>query len=192
MKFNKIASKYSTPDKHEVTGTTSLKFKEDVFNFFYPKSKDQTVVEFGSYRGHFTQVFSDMFKQVYTIDHVSNDYYDENTKDLTNVTKYIHDLYKQSISKLNLKDVDVVVIDAVHSYSAVRQDTSSSQKILKTKGYIIYDDYGAFPEVKDAVNTMVRENIIKIVKHVGETQGYSYKEGHQLDASEGVIAQLAK
>mgnify|MGYP003646437907 CR=1 FL=1 len=190
MKFNQIVSKYNTPDKHEVTGTTSLKFKEDVFNFFYPKSKDQTVVEFGSFRGHFTQLFSDMFNKVYAVDHVSNHFYDENTKDLTNVTKYIHDLYKEKISKLNLRDIDVIVIDAVHSYPAVRKDTVSCQKILKPNGYIIYDDYGAYTEVKHAVNTMVVDNIIKIVKEVGESEGYSYKEGHQLNASEGVIAQL--
>jgi len=190
VSFKSITDKYNTPDKHEVTGTTSLKFKEDVFNFFYPKSKDQTVVEFGSFRGHFTQVFSDMFKQVYAVDHVTNHYYDENTKDLTNVTKYIHDLYKQSISKLNLRDIDVVVIDAVHSYSAVRQDTVSSYNILKPNGYIIYDDYGAYTEIQHAVDTMAKENIIMPIKLVGEPKGYSYKEGHELGASEGVIAQL--
>lgn len=190
MKFKNIAKEFNLPDKPEVTGTTSLKFKEDVFNFFYPQSQDSTIVEFGSYRGHFTQLFSKIFNQVYSIDHVSNKYYDTNTKGLKNVRKYIHNLYKTDILKLNLSKVDVVVIDAVHTYNAVRVDTNSAYKILNKYGYLIYDDYGAYKEVKHAVDTLVRENLIKIVKPVGESKGYSYKEGHQLKDWEGIIAQF--
>ena len=192
MKFKDIAKEFKLPDKPEVTGTTSLKFKEDVFNFFYPQSQDSSIVEFGSYRGHFTVLFSKIFNQVYSIDHATNEYYDINTKGLKNVKKYIHDLYKANISKLNLSNVDVVVIDAVHTYNAVRVDTNSAHTILNKYGYLIYDDYGAFIEVKHAVDSLVKENQIKIVKYVGESEGYSYKDNHKLNAKEGVIAQFVE
>ena len=93
MKFKDIAKEYNIPDKPEVTGTTSLKFKQDVFNFFYPQSQDLTIVEFGPFRGHFTQVLSKMFKQVYSIDKFDNHFLDENTVDLDNVKKIKYDLY---------------------------------------------------------------------------------------------------
>ena len=192
MKFKDLVQHYGIPDKTEDRGTTSLRFKEDVFNFFYPQSQDSSIVEFGSFRGHFTQLFSRMFNQVYSIDHVTNKYYDINTKGLKNVTKYIHDLYKANISKLNLSKVDVVVIDAVHTYNAVRVDTNSAHTILNKYGYLIYDDYGAFIEVKHAVDSLVKENQIKIVKYVGENEGYSYKDNHKLNAKEGVIAQFVE
>ena len=190
MKFKDIVKEFNLPDKKEITGTTTLRFKEDVFNFFYPQSQDSTIVEFGSFRGHFTQLFSKIFNQVYSIDHVTNKYYDINTKGLKNVTKYIHNLYKTNILKLNLSNVDVVVIDAVHTYNAVRVDTYSASKILNKYGYLIYDDYGAFEEVKHAVNTLVQDRVIKIVKDIGEEAGYSYREGKELKAREGVIAQF--
>ena len=192
MKFKNLVKEYNIPDKPEVTGTTTLKFKEDVFDFFYPQSQDSSIVEFGSFRGHFTQLFSRMFNQVYSIDHVTNKYYDINTKGLKNVTKYIHDLYRDNISKLNLRDIDVIVIDATHSYNAVMADTNSAYKILTKHGYIIYDDYGAYDEVKHAVDTLVNNNLIKIVKYVGENEGYSYKDNHKLNAKEGVIAQFVE
>lgn len=192
MKFQQIIDKFNIPDKTVITSTTSLKFKQDVYNFFYPQSKDQTIVEFGSFRGHFTQLFSEIFKQVYAIDWVTNRYYDENCNGIENVTKYIHDLYRTDILSLNLRDIDVIVIDALHMYNAIRVDTYSAYKILKPKGYIIYDDYGAYTEVKHAVDTLVKERVIKIVKPLGETIGYSYKKDHQLNASEGVLAQFVE
>ncbi len=192
MKFKDLVQQYGIPDKTEDRGTTSLMFKEDIFNFFYPQSQDLTIVEFGSYRGHFTQLFSRMFKQVYSIDWVTNKYYDKNCNDLENVTKYIHNLYTTDILSLNLRDIDIVVIDAVHTSNAVIVDTNSAYKILKPKGYLIYDDYGAFTEVKHAVDSLVKENLIKIVKYVGENEGYSYKDNHKLKAKEGVIAQFVK
>ena len=190
MEFQQIIDKFNIPDKTAITGTTSLKLKQDVYNFFYPQSKDQTIVEFGSFRGHFTQLFSEMFNQVYSIDWVTNKYYDENCNDIENVTKYIHDLYRSDILSLNLRDIDVIVIDAVHMYNAVRVDTYSAYKILKPKGYLIYDDYGAFKEVKHSVDTLVRENIIKIVKPIGESKGYTYRAGKVLNDHEGLIAQF--
>ena len=189
MKFKDITKEYNIPDKPEVTGTTSLKFKQDVFNFFYPQSQDLTIVEFGPFRGHFTQVLSKMFKQVYSIDKFDNHFFDENTVELDNVKKIKYDLYSGK-PKPDLRDIDVVIIDAVHTYSAVISDTTLASQYIDSKGYIIYDDYGAFSEVRHAVDTLVKDNTIKILEFVGEGSGYSYREGTKLKAREGVIAQF--
>ena len=188
MTFNEIIQKFSLPDKTLHKSTTSLKFKLDVYEYFYPMSKNMNIAEFGSWCGFFTQVFSDMFNKVYSIDNVRKDCFLEQTKDLPNVEYIIQNLYGVGNHDMNLRNVDVIMIDAVHTFSAVMSDTRLAKYYMKGKGYLIYDDYGAFDEIKQAIDTLVGQKVIKIVKYVGHEKGWSYKEGHELKDWEGVIA----
>ena len=188
MTFNQIIEKYNLPDKPLHKSTTSLKFKQDVYNYFYPMSRNMNIAEFGSWCGFFTQVFSEMFKKVYSIDYVRKDCFLEQTKGLYNVEYIIQDLYGRNNDKMNL-DVNVIMIDAVHTCRAVMSDVRLAKHYLKNKkGYLIFDDYGAFEEVKAAVDQLRREEVIILREVVGHPMGYSYKEGHQLKDWEGVIA----
>ena len=188
MTFNQIIQKFSLPDKTLHTSTTSLKFKYDVYNYFYPMSRNMNIAEFGSWCGFFTQVFSEMFNKVYSIDNVRKECFLEQTKGLYNVEYIIQDLYGRNNKKMNL-DVDVIMIDAVHTYSAVMSDVKLARHYLKNKrAYLIFDDYGAFEEVKAAVDELRRKEVIILREVVGHPMGYSYKEGHELKDWEGVIA----
>ena len=190
MEFKDIIKKFDLPDKTLHKSTTSLKFKEDVYNFFYPESKNQTVAEFGSWCGFFTQVFSEMFRDVFSIDNVRKDCFLEQTKGLDNVEYIIGDLYGRDNRKFNLKNIDVIMIDAVHTYPAVQMDTLTAKYYAKEKGYLIYDDYGAFSEVKRGIDVLAGQGIIEIVKYIGQPKGWSYKQGHNLQDWEGVIAKF--
>ena len=57
------------PDKVYESWTTSLKFKEDVIDFFSKSEfKDKTVLELGTNHGPTTRVLSFLFKKVITMD----------------------------------------------------------------------------------------------------------------------------
>ena len=56
------------PDKREYKNTTSLKFKEDLIEFFNKIGKNQTILEVGTNHGHTTRILSFLFENVITLD----------------------------------------------------------------------------------------------------------------------------
>ena len=57
------------PDKSEYKETTSLKFKQDIIDFFGEKDNlDKTILELGTNHGHTTRVLSFLFGKVITMD----------------------------------------------------------------------------------------------------------------------------
>ena len=52
------------PDKRQDKDTTSLKFKEQLINFFGDEWKDKTCLEIGTNKGYTTRVLSFLFKKV--------------------------------------------------------------------------------------------------------------------------------
>ena len=57
------------PDKRKYKETTSLKFKEDVYNAFKEIGQEYTCLEVGTNHGHTTRILSFIFNHVITIDH---------------------------------------------------------------------------------------------------------------------------
>jgi hypothetical protein len=70
------------------------------------------------------------------------------------------------LKEMHLKSekIDVVYIDADHSYECVKNDLYMSLKIMNKNGYICGHDYSdkMFPGVTDAVNEFCKENDFKI------------------------------
>lgn len=67
----------------------------------------------------------------------------------------------QTYSQIN-DTYDMIFIDGDHSYHGVIRDFEIYSKFLKDDGYIIFDDYNDFihsPDVKHAVDFIVKENI---------------------------------
>ena len=56
--------------------------------------------------------------------------------------------------------VDILFIDGAHDYHGVRKDFENYQSFVVPGGYIVFDDYNDLehsPEVKTAVNDIVKE-----------------------------------
>ena len=67
-------------------------------------------------------------------------------------------------------------------------DTLRSLSINSTgTKYFIYDDYGAFPEVKLAIDTLVEQKKIKIKKYIGHSKYDKFPR--KLHHYEGVICE---
>ena len=52
------------------------------------------------------------------------------------------------------QEYGVVLIDAEHTYDALRKDTLSCWKHLKDNGFAIFHDYGLFPGVTEFLDTL--------------------------------------
>jgi hypothetical protein len=109
-------------------------------------------------------------------------------KHRTNVRYYTQDVYN---TQLPLDYGDVFFIDAQHTYFAVIDDTIRSLKFKSTNGlkkYFIYDDIGAFPELKQAMDNLIKNEYIKIVKPIGYSPDETFISKHpKLSAYEGYI-----
>lgn len=196
MSAKLILEKYDIPDKPDFFATTSHKFKSDLFTFF-TECKDKIFIEFGTSRGFSSVFVSELFKHVHTV----NIQLSEETKELLsktdNITAHKFDLYnlaaKDYLEKLDRGDV--FFVDAKHEYKAVKSDTYLAKEFANKGAYVIYDDYGAYREIKRAVNKLIDLKVIEAVKYIGNKKGWKYGENHgsvkrTLEDYEGVICKI--
>lgn len=191
-KHNKNSLEYlldSIPDKRVDKNTTSLKFKEDLIDFFTGKNLT-TCLEIGTSQGWTTRILSFLFPKVYTIENSTSNIIKakEHNKDRINIEYLNMDATKEWI--LPLEKIDIVFIDCIHTRSAVLRDINQSLKYKPA--YLIFDDYGLFPEVKSAILEFVENNSkldIKIT-HIGEPEGNEPRIGKKLKDWEGIILEL--
>ena len=136
-------------------------------------------------------MLSGLFKRVIAVDNLEERH--QESKKLNpnhdNVEYIVMDVYSQT---WNFEDIDAVFIDCVHDYSHVKSDIDNALRLLKSDGYIIYDDYGLFPEIKKAVDEYVNDGKLKIVKKIGHYKGayYPTTQNKVLKDREGVICQV--
>lgn len=160
------------PEKHQYRNTTSKKFKLDLYNFFdKPEFKELSCMEIGCAKGHTTLILSKLFKQVYAI----------NDRDTSEAQKFCNsnescnvEFFSQDVYKYGLPDavVDVIMIDAIHTYEAVKMDIENSLKLRsKNKKYLIFDDTGISPEVLNIVKEKCDQNILQLITPIGCTPG---------------------
>ena len=162
--------------KHRDTAkyTTSRKMKNDLLNEFSDeKNKEKVVVELGAAQGHSTRLLSHIFKKVISVD--NSDYNLEkaikNNSDKDNIEFVKMDLYNDRWEDYLPKDVDVVMIDANHTYPAVKRDIDNCLELFGKDVIFIFDDYG-LPCVtggpRRAIDEYVDNGILKIDKFIGE------------------------
>lgn len=154
------------PDKFEHRTTTSHKFKRDFFDYFNKiEFKDKICIEIGSNIGYSTRILSYLFKEVIGFNLDSVEAAQKFNSDRPNVRYYAQDVYN---TVLPVDYADVFFIDAQHTYDAVIEDTLRSLKFKSDgKKYFIFDDYGAFPDIKKAVDDLISCDKIEIVKKIG-------------------------
>mgnify|MGYP003138359993 FL=1 len=94
--------------------------------------------------------------------------------------------------KWNFGEIDAVFIDCVHDYNHVKSDINNSLSLLKSGGYLIFDDYGLFPEIKKAVDEYIDDNKLIIIEKIGHYKGayYPTTQNKVLKDREGVICQV--
>lgn len=188
-----IIEKYKIPDKPVDHTTTSHKFKLDLFDFF-TDCKDKVLIEFGTSRGYTSVFCSRIFKNVHTISLKKSIETEEYIGQVDNIDHYVINLRKKNIDKI--EKGDVYIIDALHTYRAILNDTSTVIKHCDKGSFIVYDDYGTYPRIKQAVDQLIEEKKIKLIKFIGHGVGWSYGDGggngyeRVLQNREGVICQI--
>jgi hypothetical protein len=182
------------PDKFVSRGTTSKKFKTDLFNFFNKEEfKEFRCAELGIFNGDSTFLLCNLFKHVIGIENsqkqidITNNFLRKNN--VHNFDIILHDLYGQKFPYIG--EIDIFMIDAVHTYECVKMDTLNcinSKKEFSNENkklYFIYDDYGAFPPVKNAIDDLISSNVLSIVKKIGYSPDENFT--HKLIDHEGII-----
>lgn len=84
------------------------------------------------------------------------------------------DTYNKLITYVN--EVDILFIDGDHSYNGVIQDFNIYSKLVKSGGYVVFDDYNDYqlsPYVKRAVDDIVSNlnNLYHIIGTIKNTLG---------------------
>ena len=170
--------------------TCSEKMRIDLGNFF--RDKSCTIAEIGSHKGYTTRILSTMFQTVYSVDnHLEwtrmNKQYN---RDMRNIYYISLDLYKEDWNVLP-DDIEVVFIDADHSYHACKSDLLNAAKRFKHLKYVIFDDYGVWKGVKQLVDEYVQTKKLKIEKWIG-IQNVPGPYGIVQNTHEGVICSIQK
>ena len=195
--------------------TTSLKFKEDLINYFQ-NYNEKNIVEVGCAYGYSTMILSTLFKNVFTINDnfpneqgdntifienkISNkDYYDkidvgiksDTEHDFSNITYIRQDSYGERGWADIIQNIDVSFVDCVHTYSAVESDIENSLNL--GVGTIVFDDYGLFSDVKKCVDDYIEYGVLKVEEYIGLEKGvYDFQNGQQREFLdyEGVICSV--
>jgi hypothetical protein len=166
--------------------TCSHEFREDIKYFFKDKSHYK-IAEIGSHKGYTTGYLSNIFEKVYAVDNSVQwtNFNKKLNKDKNNI-EYVHlDIYKNSWHII--PDVDVVFIDAGHSYKCCKSDMYNSIRNFKNLKYIIFDDYGVWPGVKQIVNESLTNKILIFENYIGLNNVPGPNNKVVKNTSEGII-----
>lgn len=197
MSIDELIKRDNIPDKPQDHATTTYKFKRDLWEYFnHPQYKDSYFVEYGTSRGYTSMISSYLFKEVHTVNFRTDEASTRYLSSRSNIHRHIFDLYTGDEAKWNnIPFGDVYLIDALHTYHAVYADIISALSILPStlhKKILVFDDYGAYPGVKQAIDEAVDKGLIEVLTYIGEQEGYSYGPPTQdtlrtLTAPEGLI-----
>jgi|DEB0MinimDraft_4_1074332.scaffolds.fasta_scaffold16499_2 hypothetical protein len=194
MSLEEIIKKHNIPNKTEFFATTSYKFKSDILDYF-SSSIDKVFIEFGTSRGYTSAFASELFKTVHTVNN-NIDFKAQNyLNKIDNVNQHWFDLYNTSFDFVlnNLGKGDVFLSDAQHTTNAVIIDTKLAKHLSNDNSYIVYDDYGLYRGIREAVEILVEDKVIEIIKFIGEEKGWQFDPSSRqrvLQDREGVICKI--
>jgi hypothetical protein len=189
------------PDKYVSKTTTSLKWKADFIDYFDTgEYKKCNAVEIGSSLGATTHVLSHLFEKVIAVDNLSDRHvkseqvYNSDRDNITYVTK---DVYN---SEWQFGKVDLFIIDCIHDYEHIKLDIDNAIKTFdnvmngESKRLLAFDDYGLFPELKQAIDEYIESGQLELIKYIGHPAGNSFpKTLHKvLKDKEGIICYVKK
>jgi hypothetical protein len=169
--------------------TCSSKMRKDIFNFFISK-KHCKIAEIGSYKGYSTSILSKIFSKVYAVDNniEFTNINKKNNKHATNIEFVMLDIYNDSWKVLP-DDIEIVFIDADHSYNGCKNDIINSINRFKQLKYIIFDDYGVWKGVNKIINELIQNKTLKFEKFIGITN-VPGPNGIVRNVNEGIICSV--
>lgn len=179
------------PDKRVDKNTTSLKFKQDLIDFFEPKQLSYCI-EIGTSLGYSTYILSSLFKNVTTIDNnINNIQRAMQFNSGRDNIEFLHGDVYNSEWGIDTK-ADVVFIDAIHTYEHVLIDINNAIKHSTSDAYIVFDDYGlpSVAGVKKAIDEMIQNGTLTFITYIGEDIGSEPRVGIPLVAREGIITKI--
>ncbi len=173
----------------QIEGHLSEREGEELYRLAKSLIFDCTILEIGSYKGRSTNFLlhgARRIKKLYALDTFTNIDMSEGPKNtygdfLANIKKFgssvviVRGLSSDSknINKIPL-DIDLIFLDADHSYSAVKLDIANFIKNLKPKGLFVFHDYGNPTGVKKAVDEFIHNG--KLIKsHQIDSMLVTYK-----------------
>lgn len=181
-------------DKNQNPSTTSHQFKRDLWEFFGGFG-DKNAVEFGTHKGQTTRIMSYLFNHVYTFNLPGHfDMAERLNSDRGNITYIGLNLYSTPVDAHipDVENVSVFLIDAVHTFDAVMSDFTRANWLHQAEGdvYFVFDDYGLYREVWQAVNQLMLTRRLERVKYIGHPPHHVFAGERKLDDYEGIICKL--
>ena len=176
-------------NKNDNKSTTSRKFKEDILRIFGNGYKDKTLLELGCHQGNTTRVYAECFNKVIAVERDESNLMKtkEICKDVDNVEFICSDVYDKDFQ---LPTVDIVHIDAGHTYESVGYDIDRCINQMNNP-ILIFDDYGHEGRtVRDAINAKLDEGKLQLWAHIGEDKGYIAANNKVFIGREGVICSV--
>ena len=187
------------PDKRQDKNTTSLKFKQDLVDYFnsIEGSEEFICTEVGTSLGYTTGILAQLFKTVYALEYDKDNL--EHSKKFnqkhSNIIYRNIDVYRDDWQVDGY--VNVSFIDCVHEYIPVKTDIRNSLRKGKGEVHLVFDDYGLIPQVHQAIDDFIIQDtgkpgtpeIIKVT-YIGEGRGSDCRPGKKLTDWEGVIVKV--
>lgn len=172
--YKSIRSRYllSKYKDHPIKGHLS-RLEGAELSHIVSKNKSKKIIEIGSFLGRSTNFIGmnkDESDELHCIDTWQNDAMSDgnwdtyqtfldNTKGLKNIA--IHRGYSREFeNNFNDKSIDILFIDADHSYEGCKEDIVNFFPKVKSGGIVIFHDYGNPCGVKKAVDELVKDNCI--------------------------------
>jgi SAM-dependent methyltransferase len=159
-----------TPSVQDYSLTCSDLMRIDIGKFFI--GKKYSIAEIGSRKGDTTRFLSHVFSNVYAVD-PSIEFTKINqiyNSDFRNIEYVCLDTYKDNWNVLP-NEMDVVFIDANHTYDCCKSDLFNSVKRFKNLKYIIFNHYGAWKGVRALVDEYLSNRWLKLECFLGKREG---------------------
>ena len=155
------------PDKWESKTTTSKKWKTGLYDFCR-KNDVKSVLEIGTSLGHTTYFVAHFVPKVTTVEVEHSRV--QKAKEFSNKHNNINFICQSVYDKdWDFGYHDLTIIDCIHEYKYVKMDIENATK-LGTK-YIAFDDYGLFPEIKQAIDEYISDGKMEVVSKIGYPKG---------------------
>ncbi len=187
--FKKVVKYGKSKDIDDDLWTCSETMRYNIYEFFKDKP-NLKIAEIGAHKGYSTGILANIFSVVYAVDNsaVWMNYNRNFNKHAKNIKYVMLDIYNDSWKTLP-EDIDVVFLDADHTYHSCRSDILNSLKHFKKLKYVIFDDYGVWPGVRKIVDELIYNKTLIFEKFIG-LNDVPGPDGIVKNVKEGIICSI--